>query len=166
MTTYDAANHYDDNILKIEKFRPNHVWTAVLNDADQGYPYIKRFTFEPSTKKQRFIGENVNSTLILLTDTTGARFEVTFGGDDAEREPMIVDATEFIGTKSFKAKGKRLTTFTIDKIEEIEPNEEVTEDEEVDISEPEESTDNETSNEPEISDDELRDEINGQQRIF
>jgi topoisomerase-4 subunit A len=166
MTTYDAANHYDDNILKIEKFRPNHVWTAVLNDADQGYPYIKRFTFEPSTKKQRFIGENVNSTLILLTDTTGARFEVTFGGDDAEREPMIVDATEFIGAKSFKAKGKRLTTFTIDKIEEIEPNEEVTDDEEADVQEQEEPTDEEASNEPEISDDELRDEINGQQRIF
>jgi len=46
-STFEATNHYEDNILRIEKFRPNHVWTAVLNDADQqGYPYIKRFVFE------------------------------------------------------------------------------------------------------------------------
>ena len=34
---------------------------------------------------------------------------------------MIVDAGEFVGVKSFKAKGKRLTTFAVDKIEELEP---------------------------------------------
>ena len=60
--------------------------------------------------------------MILLSDTPGARFEVTFGGNDAFREPMVVDAAEFIGTKSFKAKGKRLTTFVIGEIREIEPN--------------------------------------------
>ena len=153
MTSFDAANHYDDNILRIEKFRPNHVWTAILNDADQGYPYIKRFTFEPST-------------LILLTDTAGARFVVTFGGNDSFREALTVDAAEFIGVKSFKAKGKRLTTFAIDSVEEIEPNAEVAEEEvEAENAEPEAEEPEETV-EPEVSDDELRDEINGQQRIF
>ena len=83
MSTFDQSNHYEDNILRIEKFRPGHVWTAVLNDADQGYPYIKRFTFEPTNKRQRFLGENENSTLIALSDAPGARFEVTFGGGDA-----------------------------------------------------------------------------------
>ena len=166
MTSFDAANHYDDNILRIEKFRPNHVWTAILNDADQGYPYIKRFTFEPSVKKQRFIGENASSTLILLTDTAGARFVVTFGGNDSFREALTVDAAEFIGVKSFKAKGKRLTTFAIDSVEEIEPNAEVAEEEvEAENAEPEAEEPEETV-EPEVSDDELRDEINGQQRIF
>ena len=167
MTTFDAANHYDDNILRIEKFRPNHVWTAILNDADQGYPYIKRFTFELSNKKQRFIGENNASELILLTDTPGARFEISFGGADAFREPFVVDAAEFIGTKSFKAKGKRLTMFVIDKVAEIEPNESAAYAEE-------EAADNVGAQddsaadmpEEEVSDDELRDEINGQQRIF
>ncbi len=109
-TSFDAANHYQDNLLRIEKFRPGHVWTAILNDADQGYPYIKRFPFEPSAKHQRFIGENEASTMILLTDTPGARFRVTFGGNDSYREPIEIDAAEFIGVKSFKAKGKRLTT--------------------------------------------------------
>ncbi|MDE5928933.1 MAG: DNA gyrase/topoisomerase IV subunit A, partial [Muribaculaceae bacterium] len=110
-STFDATNHYEDNILRIEKFRPDRVWTAVLYDADQGYPYLKRFTFEVSSRRQRYLGENPDSRLILLTDTPGARFEVTFGGSDSFREAMTVDAAEFIGTKSFKAKGKRLTTF-------------------------------------------------------
>ncbi|MDE5942176.1 MAG: DNA gyrase/topoisomerase IV subunit A [Muribaculaceae bacterium] len=168
MTSFDAANHYDDNILRIEKFRPNHVWTAILNDADQGYPYIKRFTFEPSMKKQRFIGENASSSLILLTDTAGARFEVVFGGGDAFREALTVDAAEFIGVKSFKAKGKRLTTFTIDRIEEIEPNEVVAEaeaQEEAAVAEVQDVNTDSPETE-ELSDDEVRDEINGQQRIF
>ena len=42
-TTYDAENHYEEGILRIEKYREGVVWTAVLNDADQGFTYIKRF---------------------------------------------------------------------------------------------------------------------------
>ncbi len=166
MSTFDAANHYEDNILRIEKFRQGHVWTAVLNDADQGFPYIKRFTFEPSNKKQRFLGENEKSTLIALTDELGARFEVKFGGGDEFRGSIIIDAMEFIGVKSFKAKGKRISNFNIESIVEIEPRE-VAEEEalEPQIAEGEAPIDDEDM-EPERSDDEVRDEINGQQRIF
>lgn len=168
LTTFDAGNHYDDNILRIEKFRPNHVWTAILNDADQGYPYIKRFTFEESTRKQRFLGENPASTLILLSDTPGARFEVRFGGSDAFREPLTVDAAEFIGTKSFKAKGKRLTTFAVDSVVEIEPNAVAAEaeDDSLPAGETGEVEPDMADAPADVSDDEVRDEINGQQRFF
>lgn len=168
MSTFDVGNHYDDNILIIEKYRPGHVWTAILNDADQGFPYIKRFPFEPTAKRQRFIGENADSTLIMLSDNVGARFEVTFGGGDDFREPLVIDATEFIGVKSFKAKGKRLTTFTIDHITELEPREVAPQDEQQ--LPDDDAVDTEASDavdiEPERSDDEIRDEINGQERLF
>lgn len=167
MSSFDAGNHYPDNILRIEKFRPGHVWTALLNDADQGYPYIKRFTFEPSTKLQRFLGENAKSTLILLSDEPGARFEVKFGGTDDFREPLIIDAAEFIGVKSFKAKGKRISTYTIDSITELEPREIDIEETESEYAE--DATAEDTVEEPldeERSDDEVRDEINGQERLF
>ncbi len=162
MSTYDQSNHYEDNILRIEKYRPGHVWTAVLNDADQGYPYIKRFTFEPTIKKQRFLGENEKSTLILLSDAIGARVEVKFGGGDSFRGTMIIDAMEFIAVKSYKAKGKRISNYEIESIVEIEPRE--VEHEEELATEDVEATDEPI--EPERSDDEVRDEINGQQRIF
>ena len=162
MSTFEQSNHYEDNILCIEKFRQGHVWTAVLNDADQGYPYLKRFTFEPTAKKQRFLGENEKSTLILLTDELGARVEVTFGGSDAFRGTLVIDAAEFIAVKSYKAKGKRVSNFEIESIVEIEPREIAPEETE----EPVEDADGEEEGEPERSDDEVRDEINGQQRIF
>lgn len=174
MSSFDAGNHYPENILRIEKYRPGIVWTAILNDADQGYPYLKRFTFEPSAKLQRYLGENAKSSLILLTDEPGARFEVKFGGADEFREPLIIDAIDFIAVKSFKAKGKRVTTYTIDSVTEIEPRETGLDDEEEettsssqsdssDISDPSDPSDDTYT---ERSDDEVRDEINGQERLF
>lgn len=164
MSSFDAGNHYEDNILRIEKFRQGHIWTAVLNDADQGYPYIKRFTFEPTQRKQRYLGDNEKSSLIILSDNAGARFEVTFGGDDAFRGSMTIDAVEFIAVKSLKAKGKRVSNYTIDSIVEIEPREIKFDDESAEC--PVETEANADDQDPERSDDEVRDEINGQQRIF
>jgi topoisomerase-4 subunit A len=162
-STFEATNHYDDNILRIEKFRPHHVFTAILNDADQGYPYIKRFAFEPSAKKQRYLGDNEKSTLIALSDEPGARFEVRFAAPDDFREPLIVDADSFIGVKSLKAKGKRLTTYALGEVTELDPNPDVSSmqvDADDDI-EPEREI-----IEPDRSDDEVRDEIIGQERLF
>lgn len=172
-TGFEATNHYDDNILRIEKFRPKQVWTAILFDADQGYPYIKRFMFEPSARKQRFIGDNERSSLILLTDTPHARFEVRFAAPDDFREPLIVDAENFIGLKSFKAKGKRLVTYALDTVTEIEPliadgdDDENPETSDI-IADGDESDQSDATpvGNDDISDDELRDEITGQKRIF
>jgi len=161
-STFDATNHYEENIMRIEKFRPGHIWTAILNDADQGYPYIKRFAFEPAAKPQRYLGDNEQSTLILLSDTAGARFKLTFGGHDSVRTPQIVDAAEFIGVKSAKARGKRLTTYTLEAVEEIEPREGV-EAETPERPAPESDIIEEVFEER--SDEVVRDEINGQQRI-
>ena len=166
MSSFDAGNHYEDNILRIEKFRQGHVWTAVLNDADQGYPYIKRFTFEPTQRKQRFLGDNEKSSLIILSDNVGARFEVTFGGGDAFRGSIIIDATEFIAVKSLKAKGKRVSNYAIDSIIEIEPREIEPSDEITDIAVDIDNDIDTDELDSERSDDEVRDEINGQQRIF
>lgn len=162
MSSFDLSNHYENNILRIEKYRDGVVWTAVLNDADQGYPYIKRFTFEPSSKKQSFIGENPNSELLLLTDDVYPRVKVTLGGADAFREPLIIDAEEYIGAKSFKAKGKRLTMFATEKIEWIEPRE-VPEEE---LQQPDVDLEVETAEEEVINQNDVRDELTGQQRLF
>ncbi|MDE6296664.1 MAG: DNA gyrase/topoisomerase IV subunit A, partial [Muribaculaceae bacterium] len=120
-STFSDTNHYEDNILKIEKFDPHKIWTLVLNDASLGYPYIKRFSFEPSPKPQRFVGNDEHSSVILLTDTPYPRIKVEFGGADAVRPPMEFEADDFIGVKSFKAKGKRVSTYTIGSVTELDP---------------------------------------------
>lgn len=161
-TNFDVTNHYEDKILLIEKFRPKQVWTAALYDAEQGYPYLKRFTFEDSVKHQRFIGDDERSRLLKLSDHDAPMFELRFGGDDSSRPPLTIDAEEFIGVKSFKARGKRLTTWNLAEIIELEPKrpdaglepkEDETMTEPVDIG-------------PDLSDDQIRDEIVGQERLF
>ena len=166
LTNFDLNNHYEQNILRIEKFDADKAWTAVLWDADnQGLPYIKRFMMEATAKKQDFLGENPDSKLILLTDTPYPRLEITFFEPDTFRGPMEIDAEQFIGVKGFKAKGKRLTTFALDQVNELEPTR---------FPDPEEDTsDNNEEDLPEVvdpdegkSDSDIRDEITGQLKLF
>ena len=162
-STFDAGNHYEDNILRIEKYREGLVWTAVLYDAEQGYPYVKRFVFEPVAKKQSFIGENTDSKLYLLSDAKYPRIKVTFAGADAFREPLVIDAEEYIGVKSYKAKGKRVTTFEVGTIEEIEPREVPDGEEE----QPPVDIDADTVEADDvINQNDVRDELTGQMRLF
>ena len=120
-TSFSDANHYDDNILRIEKFDPHKIWTLALFDASLHYPYLKRFNFEPSVKPQRFVGNEPESRILLLTDTPVPRLEVKFGGADEVRPPVEIDAEEFIAVKGYKAKGKRISNYIIDSITELEP---------------------------------------------
>ena len=154
-TDFDLNNHYDSDIMVLEKYNPEKVWTAVLYDADQqNYPYLKRFCFEQSSKRQNFLGENKQNELLLLTSVTYPRINVLFGGHDSFREPMIIDAYDFVGVKSFKAKGKRLTTFTLDRIEELEP---------IIKEEPEVQSEGDDVN---ANDGELSNEDDGQMKLF
>ena len=163
-TTFDTENHYDENILRIEKFDKDKIWTAILYDADQKSTYIKRFAFESSAKRQSFIGGNPDSHLMLLSDNYYSRFSVKFGGGDAFRDNLVIDADEFIGIKSLRAKGKRVSNYAIDEITEIEPRIVETAPEEI-PDEPEEATE-EQPLEPEKSQKEIFDELTGQTSLF
>lgn len=122
ITNFDVNNHYEPNILRLEKWDDRKVWTAVLHDADNsGLPYLKRFAMDATKRHQNFLGENPDSRLILLTDVAYPRILVTYGGADALRPQEEIDAESFVGQKSFKAKGKRLTNWAVERIEELEP---------------------------------------------
>ena len=122
ISNFDSNNHYEDNIKIIEKWDESKVWSAVVYDADnQGYPYLKRFTMDAAKRKQNYMGDNPNTKLVILTDQVYPRVKVVFGGLDAHKEPMEIEVEEFVSVKSFKAKGKRITTCNISSIEELEP---------------------------------------------
>lgn len=163
-TNFDLSNHYESNISILEKYDSNKVWTAVLYDADQNnYPYLKRFCLDATNKKQSYLGENKDNKLVLLSEQCYPRVQVIFGGNDSFREALEIDAEQFIAVKGFKAKGKRLTTFTVAEINELEPTR-------FPIVE---ATNDEEEEDPEIldpdngkSDDDIIDEITGQGRLF
>jgi len=155
---FDISNHFDADILRIEKFKQHKIWSVALYDADQKYDYIKRFQLEPTNKRTSFLGENPESRIILMSDQAFPLFRVIYGGADEYRENQTIDVAEFIGEKSFKAKGKRISTWTISEIVELpptrfpEPEEEETPSEEF-------SDDDEEIDEDEARKEQLRREI-------
>ena len=168
ITNFDANNHYEDNIQVIEKWNAEKVWTAVLFDADnQGYAYVKRFLMEATKRHQNSLGENAENKLVLLSDVFYPRLKVTFAGHDSFRDTIEIDVDEFIGVKGFKAKGKRISTYQIGTIEELEPTR---------FPEKNETPDDETGNEEEEienldpdagkSQQQVIDEMTGQLSLF
>ncbi|BBE19358.1 topoisomerase IV subunit A [Aquipluma nitroreducens] len=130
---FDLSNHFNDGILLIEKFDPGKILTAVYFDAEQSFYYVKRFEIDESQKETGFIGEFPGNRLVSFTWVSHPRLELVFGGKNEGREPEVIDVDEFIGIKSYKAKGKRLSIYEISQINELEPtvvDEEVEEPEE------------------------------------
>ena len=120
--SYDLENHFEKNILSIEKFRPDRIASVVYFDAEQNFYYLKRFVIEVNGGKAcTFIGDHPGNKLISITWVTFPRLEIEFGGDKNSRENEIIEVAEFIGVKSFKAKGKRLSSYEVSNIKELEP---------------------------------------------
>ena len=164
-TNFDLSNHYEQNILVIEKYQPGKTWTAIVYDADQKYYYLKRFLLEASARKQSFLGENPKNRLMLLTDEAYPRVEVVFGGHDSFREALVIDVDEFTVVRGFKAKGRRVSSYEIASFNELEPNrlpETTSPESESETSSQVEETDEE---EPQSHTD-ILDEITGQMNLF
>ena len=121
ITSYDFNNHYSEDIARVEKYEADKVWTAALYDSEQGFAYLKRFTLEPTKSRTSFLSSAEGSRLFIVTDTPFPRLKVNFDQTDKTREPFELDAEEFIGVKSIFAKGKRISNYAVESIEELEP---------------------------------------------
>jgi len=167
LTNYDLNNHYEENILRIEKYDADKIWTAILYDADnQGYPYIKRFQMDATKKKQNWLSENPSSQLILLTDTYYPRIQIVYGGADAFRGTEEIDAEQFIAVKGYKAKGKRLTIYALESITELEPTRFPEEKEAPENQDLAEEGDEDLDPDAGKSEQQVIDELTGQLRLF
>ena len=119
-TSFDLTAHFEDNIYIIEKWNPDKVWSLIQWNGEQNYYYGKRFRLEDANAKvQSLIGDDKSSRMTLLSDRSEALFKITFADD--KKEPLELLMADFIDEKSPKAKGKRISTLEITKIEDITP---------------------------------------------
>ncbi len=119
-TSFDLANHYDDDLIELRKFNPDAILTALYRSPD-GHPYLKRFLPEPSDRKIPFLDPDGSSLISICMDYY-PRLEVVYNPDSGKKIPSeIIDVEEFIGVKSHKAKGKRITTFAVDQFNWLPP---------------------------------------------
>ncbi len=117
---YDISLHFESNIRLIEKYDATAIFTAVYYDPESKFWYLKRFPFEQSAQLTSFVGEGVQQ-LKCLSRAIRPRFKIVFGGLSKHKPEEIIVADEFIAAKSFRAKGKRLSTLEVARVEEIEP---------------------------------------------
>jgi topoisomerase-4 subunit A len=104
------------------KYSSGNVISVIYLDAEARYYYVKRFEIEENEGKLiRFIGENPENKLVSITWMRYPRFELEFTGKNSERENEIIEVAKFIGVKSWKAKGKRLSSLEVGNIKELEP---------------------------------------------
>lgn len=171
-TNFDPNNHYEaSGILRVEKFSDERVFTAVLFDADNDNKlYIKRFVFERTaqTRRQNFLSDNPASRLLLFTDTAYPRLKVSYAAPDDFRDPLELEAEEFIAVKGFKAKGKRITTLAVAKVEELEPKRQPETPDVTSEGETEQTSEEpeNTTTTPSQSQDDLMDDLTGQMKLF
>ena len=136
ITGFDVQQHFPDDTIRVERFVAERVYSVCYYDGEQKYYYMKRFQLEASDKTQFFLEEDAPQKMVAITYRKGATLEVIFGGNHAQRPEELVDVDEFIGIKSHRAKGKRITTYDVATLRFIEP--ETPEDEDYESEEDEE----------------------------
>ena len=139
VTSFDENNHYESNILRVEKYDQQKVWTLILWDNENRCYNLKRSTLEARATKQNLLGDTSRFQMAtvtddqklsidvrrqgrpLISDVAFPRFLVTLGKPDDFRPALEIDADEFIPVRSIGTKGKRITNYNVAFIQELEP---------------------------------------------
>jgi len=144
----DLAIHFDEDLFIIEKYNPEKVYSVIYFDGELGFNFAKRFTVELTDKKSCFISESQNSFMVEFMPEENPKVELEYEVKNSRTKPSeTIDLVEFIGVKSYKAKGKRLSNNTILKLTRIKPEPAVSEESQDTVEQPEtELSEQETEN--------------------
>ena len=121
ITGFSVDQHFPDETVRVERYVAGKVYSVCYFDKEQNYYYMKRFQLEPSEKMLSFLDEDAMMEFVALTDREGATLVVSYKGAQATRPADEVDVDSFVGVKSHRAKGKRITTYDVDSLRFIEP---------------------------------------------
>ncbi len=143
---FDLNTHFDDDMSQIRKFDPDEVFSVIYIEGETQKIYLKRFVIEAETKPNTrisFIGEHPEAKCLGMSTDDLPRLKVSYKVSDAGNSfpDDEVNVEEFIGIKSYKAKGKRLSTREIDQWEFLEPCQPELSEAEPEAPEPAEATD-------------------------
>ena len=126
VTGYDLSTHFDDDLIEIRKFDAEEIFSVIYIEGETQKMYLKRFCIEADTKlntRTSFIGEHEAAKYLSHSIDVIPRlllsYKVSDAGNSFPDDELNVE--EFIGIKSYKAKGKRLSTREIDSYTWLEP---------------------------------------------
>ncbi len=136
LSNFDLNNHFDEKMIRMEKFYPEQVYTAIHQDGKTGTYYVKRFNFDdlPVGKRTKFIGEE--SKLITLTNNEAPVVALNIlKGKSQTKESFEQLLTEIVDVKGMKAQGNRLSFHTVQKIKLLTEDVDLSQKQEVEVAE-------------------------------
>lgn len=121
-TGYDLGHHFPEDTIRVEKYSPERIYSVAYYDGESRYYYLKRFMAENDDKLQSFVDDSIpGSRMVAMSEDMFPQLEVTYDGAHAMRPADKVDVARFIGVKSHRAKGKRITTYDVAELRFVEP---------------------------------------------
>lgn len=119
---FDLSTHFSDDMLIIEKWKPENPVSAVYFDGDKERYYVKRFLIEPSDKMLGFISEGAGSQLEVVSTDKLPVVEVVYKkAKGKERKVDTIELADFISVKGISAQGNKLTNEKVNEINLLEP---------------------------------------------
>ena len=121
ITGFGVDQHFPDETVRVERYVPGRIYSLCYFDKEQNYFYMKRFQLEASEKMLSFLEDEATMEFVAITSAEGATLKVESTGAHATRPADEIDVDSFIGVKSHRAKGKRITTYQVASLTFIEP---------------------------------------------
>jgi topoisomerase-4 subunit A len=122
--TFDLLNHFDEDIVLIEKYYPNQMLTCIYFDGESKSYFTKRFLPESVGSKTNIITENEQSVIELITNQVNPIVDVKFAKEKGKELPdENIKLVAFAPEVNMKAKGKKLTSYKVKEINLREPEE-------------------------------------------
>lgn len=122
--TYDVLNHFDEDIILIEKYFPSQTLTCIYFDGESKSYFTKRFLPENTTNKTLIITEHENSRIELITPQVNPVIDIKYGKEKEKQIPTeTIKLVEFSPPLNMKAKGRKLASNKVKEINLREPQE-------------------------------------------
>ena len=131
LKSFDISNHFDEDMILIEKYNIKKPITAIYYDGKNSNYYVKRFIINNTiSSKLKFITNHKDSFLELVSYDWKPQIELIYVKERGkERKTEIISLSEFISIKGEKALGNKLTSRKVKEINLLNPipydNEEV-----------------------------------------
>ena len=120
LSGFDLATHFDEDMIHIEKWNPDHPISAVYYDAEKEMHFGKKFLCEVTTdKKTSFISESEGSELDAVSTAFKPRFRVIYNKllkATKNLPDTIIGFEDFIDVKGMKAQGNQITELKVKEI--------------------------------------------------
>ncbi len=125
LSNFDLANHFDEDMILIEKWHPNRPISAVYYDSEKDMHFVKRFLCEvTSDKKVSFISEGEGSYMDVASTAYRPNIKIIYNKLLKETKNLPdneIQLADFIEIKGMKAQGNQLTKLKVKEIVLTQP---------------------------------------------